>query len=381
MPDAHGLVTRVARHRALLCLVVVVLLAGCAGLFEDDPTLPEGEEAAERFESLDSYNATVTIEYTDSNGTTTWTGTQVVVPGDNQFYERLAGPDGTEITVSDGADTWVSVAGSDSVQKLNSGGLQDSINQDVRRLVEQAHTEEAAEDEHSVRLMPFVPQFRTEDRATVSEGRQQVTHEGTATVAGRQAHVIRIEGVNGDLWVQHYLDTEYFVPLKTTGRLDAGEHPFEYTLRYEDIGFEPELPPDLFEFTPPADATVQQYPFQEEGYNSLEELEAAANIRVPEPDVPSSYRLTDTERFVPGAETVELTFAGPEGELIVAKTNTSLSAATPDEQVDIGNGRTADLTLSSDHNSVTWTCEGSYYSVRGDLPRELLIDVASSIRC
>lgn len=368
-----------SRHRALVCLLVVVVLAGCAGLFENDPDLANGEEAARQFDSLDSYNATVTLEFTTDNETTVWTGRQVVAPGTGKFYERLEGPNGTEIAVSNGDSTWLYTPGSDKAQRLDHGGIDETIVAEIRAVVAAAHAEKASNSDGSIRLLPFVPQFRDGSEATQS-GPSHVAHEGTETVAGRDAHVLTVDHVDDDYTVRHYLDTEYYVPLKTTGRFTGGEESMSYTLTYEDIEFEPDLPPDLFEFTPPEDASVQESPFEEDEFPTPAALEAEASMTVPEPEVPPGFSLSDAERVVPGAETVELTYTSEQGELTVAKTNVTLSAATPDDQVDIG-GVTADYTDAADHNSVTWTCEGNYYSVRGDLDRALLVDVASSITC
>jgi outer membrane lipoprotein-sorting protein len=370
-----------SRHRALCCLLVVVVLAGCGGILEEEPALANGEEAAERFESLDSYNATVTLEFREGDDVTTWTGQQVVAPGQNQFYERLSGPNGTEVTVSDGQHTWLYNPEDKRAQKLTHGGVDESLSTEIRALVAAAHADEAAESGGSVRLLPFVPQFRQNaDAAAAETGDRRVTHEGTETIAGRETHVIAVEYVDGDVSTRHYLDTEYYVPLKTTGTFESDGTTISYTLTYEEVEFEPDLPPDLFEFTPPEKTSVRKTPFEEDGYGTPAALEEVASMSVPRPSVPPEFSLASAERFAPGAETVELTYTSERGELTVAKTNVTLQTTTPDEQVDIG-GQTAGYTEKDDYNSVTWTCEGNYYSVRGEFDRELLIEVASSITC
>lgn len=370
------------RHRGLCCLLVVVVLSGCAGILADGSALPSGEEAATQFESLDSYNATVTLEFREGNETTVWTGRQVVAPGTGQFYERLSGPSGTEVVVSDGQYTWLYTPDSEQAQKLDSGGVDGSFSTGIQALVEEVHADDTSNAGESVQLLPFVPQFRQDSEgATVPEdGARRVTHEGTETVAGREAHVIAVEYVDSDVSARHYLDTEHYVPLKTTGTFEGNGTTVSYTLTYEDVTFDPDLPPDFFEFTPPEDTSVQETPFEEDGYGTPAALEEAASMTVPRPDVPPDFALASAERFVPGAETVELTYTSDRGELTVAKTNVTLQAATPDEQVEIG-GQTAAYTEEADYNSVTWTCEGNYYSVRGDFDREVLVAVASSITC
>lgn len=371
-------VAALSRNRELCCLVVVVVLAGCAGVFGDDPELADGEAAAQQFTALDSYNATVTMAYTENGTTTTWTGRQVVAPGTGKFYERLRGPNGTQITVSDGADTWLYSPANDRAQRIDPDGLADSISSEISELVARAKAEDGESGE-SIQLLPFVPQF-SQASASAPAGARRVTHEGTATVAGREAHVIAIEDTDGTYSVRHYLDTEHYVPLKTEAAFGSGTDRVEYSLTTEAITFEPQLPSGLFEFTPPADVSVDEYPFEEEELSDRAALEEAATIAVPDPDVPDGFTLERAERFVPGAETVELTYTSERGELTVAKTNVTLGAATPDDQITVG-GRTMNYTSAADHNSVTWTCNGNYHSVRGDLDRDLLVDVAASIDC
>lgn len=364
------------RSRLLfLCLVVAVVLAGCASFLGSDAALADGETAAEQFDAVGSYNATVTIEFSDANGTTVWTGTQVVVPGTGEFYERLEGPDGTEITVSDGEQTWLYVRGSDQAQRLDHGGIEQSLVTEISELVEAARDDSDADD--SIRLLPFVPQFGG-DRTEVPAGPRTVTHEGTETVAGRQAHVISVEHTDGAFTARHYLDAEHYVPLKTTATFDTGDETTEYALTYEEIEFDTELPPDLFSFTPPEGVTVRE-PFADEDHGTLTALREESSMAVPEPAVPDRFSLTAAERFVPGAETVELTYTAGESQLTVSKTNVTLPV-TGGEEVSVG-GQTATFTEEDAYQSLTWTCEGNYYSVRGDLDRELLIEVASSIVC
>jgi len=367
-----------SRHRALCCLVVVVVLAGCAGLFEDDPELADGEEAARQFTALEGYNATVTMAYTANGTTTTWTGRQVVAPGTGQFYERLRGPNGTQISVSNGEDIWLYTPASDRARQIDPDGLADSISSEIAELVARA-AEDADESGESIRLLPFVPRF-SQASASAPDGPRRVTHEGTATVAGREAHVITVENTDESYSARHYLDTEHYVPLKIEAQFGSGRERVEYSLTTEAITFEPQLPSDLFEFTPPEDVSVDEYPFEEAELSDRAALEAAATIAVPEPEVPDGFTLDSAERFVPGAETVELTYTSERGNLTVAKTNVTLGAATPDEQITV-DGRTMNYTSRAEHNGVTWTCDGNYYSVRGDLDRGLLVDVAASVDC
>jgi outer membrane lipoprotein-sorting protein len=381
---------------ALIAVLAVTVLAGCGVFLDAESSLPEGEQAAEQYESLDSYNATYRIEVTDENGTRTWTGNRTISPSTGQFYERYEGPEGNRtVTVNNGSVTWVYDIDSDDVTKYRASRGQLGGHQ-IRQLVNGARQDGSSDPDPIVPVSPIVPFVGQSSDEVVSVGPKEISYEGTESIAGREAHVIEVTTAEetSSFEQRHYLDTEWFVRLKITSQIERDGNLTELHYRYTDIEYEPELPEDVFEFTPPADAVVEETPVRVSTYESRREAADQTATSLPGPDVPERFRLsqllrtiTDGGRFdveystiEDPVETVTLRYTSERSRLIVTKTNSTLDADTDGEQIELGN-QTARYQQTAGQRFVRWTCDGNQYSVSGGLPREELIDVAESVVC
>jgi outer membrane lipoprotein-sorting protein len=383
---------------ALIAIVAVTGLAGCGVFLGAESSLPEGEQAVEQYESLDSYNATYVIELTDENGTRTWTGNRTISPSTGQFYERFEGPEmGPTVTVNNGSVTWIHELEPNTVTRYSASRGQLGGRQ-LRQLVNSARADENAESDRAIPVSPVIPFGGQSSDEVVTVGPRQISYEGTETVAGRETHVIEVTaaGAGNSMFEQrHYLDSEWYVRLKVTSQIDSNGTLTEYHMRYTDIEYEPELPDDLFEFTPPANATVEQSPIQVSIFESRDEVTGQMEASVPEPEVPNRFQFSQIQHTVTDSgefdienatfedpvETLTLQYVSDRSTLSVTKVNSTLDRdSADDEAIEIGN-RTARYQQTAGQGIIQWHCVGNNYSVSGELSREELIDVAESIVC
>lgn len=85
-------------------------------------------------------------------------------------------------------------------------------------------------------------------------GRMTVQYSGRDTVAGRQAHVIKVFTPEGATARKAWIDTAFFVNLKTQ-RFDTAEN-VRSSVYFTQISFDPGFPPGLFDFEPPPGSVV-----------------------------------------------------------------------------------------------------------------------------
>ena len=383
---------------ALIAVVAVTVLAGCGVFLDTESSLPAGEQALEQFESLDSYNATFVIEVTDEDGTQRWTGERTISPSTGQFYERFRNPGGrTTVTANNGSVTWIHETESNHVTRYTASREQLGGRQ-LRQLVNSARADVNSDSDPVIPVNPVIPFAGQSSDDVVTVGPRQVSYEGTETVAGREAHVVEVTTAragNNTFEQRHYFDSEWYVRLKVTSQIESNGTLTEYRMRYTDVKYEPELPDDIFEFTPPADATVEESPIEVSMFESRGEATAQTESSVPEPDVPERFRFAQIQHTVTDSgefdienatvedpvETLTLRYVSDRSTLAVTKVNSTVSRdSSGGEVIDIGN-RTGRYHQTAGQGIVQWRCDGNNYSVTGELLREELIDVAESVAC
>lgn len=88
--------------------------------------------------------------------------------------------------------------------------------------------------------------------------RMKLQYVGTESIAGRPVHVVKVYTRQGLPAKKTWVDTQRFLPLKTQ-RFDSHGR-MRSSAYYTSIDYSPTFSPGLFDFTPPADATVVQVP-------------------------------------------------------------------------------------------------------------------------
>ncbi|PSQ37233.1 lipoprotein carrier protein LolA [Halobacteriales archaeon SW_10_66_29] len=337
----------------------------------DDGTGPDADEllgaALDARESIDTVTGTMTV--TSTSGEQSVTGTQEVWlrPPDEQRTELVeveadaAGLEPT-VTVTNGTVTWLYF-------------------EDENRVVRADHAQSSLGMAASA----------LETQLQLDPSNLDATHDGTATVAGRDVHVVEFTADteeatydSGTLWI----DRETNYPLKQEMTLSAGGEELTFEYEFEAVTFDEPIDDDVFAFDPPADAEVREFSeLTPEQYDSIDDAEAAVPFDLPEPDLPEGY----TFQTAIAGENIQgyyasLQYRNENGTSIMVTVSESATDDSPlfeSEPVEI-DGVNATITTPEDNVRIAWTDDELAYtvfgiSVNGDLSEETVIEVAESI--
>jgi outer membrane lipoprotein-sorting protein len=364
-------------------LALVLVLAGCVGLAGDDSSLPDPEEAAERYERLESFRASFTQNITTDGETRHLFGETVQRPGQNQYRTEVDG-DLSRTTVSNGTTFWQYIPKENRVVRspIRPENSVRNINRTIRRLVEAARSDEETEFDPLGSLLPGGGNTREDVTGPVN-----ITYEGTTEFLDREAHIIDIEG--DTLEERHFFDTEYFVPLGWRSNR-TGDSDWRVSMQFEEIEFNPpDVEDSQFQFTPPENATVRT-PLSDtdiETFDSREALVAATDLDVPNPDVPDglSLRRASLERSTGSNRTpteLALEYTGAFASLSVSAVDDTIE---PNESVDTEpvtvDGRDGSFRELGRQARVRWLCEEQTRFVVGTFSKNRLVAIAASVGC
>ena len=255
-------------------LLVGVVTAAVVVTGDSPADTPIGENASERYETVDGLTATVTtvVERGDDRNRTVHR--VAMRPGDaGVFLETLSGPStGPEVVVSNGSTRWAYDRDDGLVRRSDADALASRLRDRgdrIERLFEELDRTTAADRSRprpGVSPLPAIP--AGPDTGTpspvgrnVSRGEFDVSYDGTATVAGRRTHVLSLrptdaDSADADVRQTLWIDADRFVPLKyRTNWTEAGE-PVERTVTFSNVSFGTHVPAERFRFEPPAGAAV-----------------------------------------------------------------------------------------------------------------------------
>jgi outer membrane lipoprotein-sorting protein len=368
------------------------VLAGCGALSDDGGGLPESDEIANTYESLDAYSATYVV--TSSNGTGEQRrieGEVIFRPGTDEGYQTVQSTNqpGEQLIVSNGTVAWTYNKTANEVVRSQSQ-QEDNRRRQIRRLVNRINRDES--EQTGVPALPIVPLApgtgagsgqASDDSINVST---TATYEGTETVGGREAHVLALEsdaGTETGRWT-YYLDTEWYVLLRSTTNVTVDGEQRNTAFRLHNITFNPEVSEDRFEFTPPENATVIDS--SDRGlrrYERRERLAADTDLQVPAPDVPEGFEFEGAQRFVGNlTESITLEYASDVATLTVSRQNTTFEGPLGENEEEIAVGdRTGTYREFPGQKQVRWQCAETTQFVTAPLSRETLVDIAESVDC
>jgi len=343
-------------------------------------------DVQQRYASIDGVNATQTTTIT-RNGTvasrTTYDAT--LQPGTEK--KRLAVVNSTaqryDLRVSNGSTLWLYNRSRATATRISLSGAESDRGERLQRLLTKLNMSTATEtaDPQSVEPLPVVP--RGEGQPAERAEAMTVSYRGTESVDGREAYVVHVAPENDTAAYEQtiWVDTERFFPVKKrTAWTTNGEHTV-VTTTYTNVSYDTGVAEDVFtpEFPDDTTVTVPETP-DTVTYESVSALEAEAEMRVPEPDIPPGYELTYATQTRGQIRGVGLRYANRTSLLTVAKYNYTYSLSDGDEQVTI-DGRQAQLTRGPT-SSLSWSCERYRYTVRGEgVSADRLIAVGQSIGC
>lgn len=351
VPDRQTMLT--------LGLVAALAVSGClsTGPLSDQEEQRVAEKFEDHFEDIDGYTATVHMEM------------------DGEF-------DNTTMDVETTSRVW---------QRPGTGEMR----QEVRAPAEQAGDVTVTNDSASIHYDASENNYTKTDLSGIGDGMNDLTsqlhrllenydvvYEGTETLDGRETHRVTLEPTEtsealGDYEMGMWVDSDTWFPVKQ--QMGGDELGVETTVRYENVTLDPGIPDEKFEFDPPADATERETGF--DTYDSRSELADATNVTLPEPDLPEGYAFDNGVVSEYNSTTsVTLQYDGGEESLTVSVDSTPDDPREDGESVDLGN-RTGRYSETNGVASLWWTCEETSYSVFGQLGKETVVDVGSSIEC
>lgn len=371
---------------ALCVLAGVILLAGCSGIAEDTPDLPDGDEAAERFSSVGIYNATVVTKSTAGNRTTERTLERTVRPATGEQYQLVQEDSTRRVTVYNGTTRWVYRPAAGEVDREQGVVVPDRAEQ-LRELVGSLPTD----DETKSPVVPISPLVAPDspskggpsNRTAFTFDSVRIQYQGVETVSGRETYVIKAESTGTarkQTQQTTYYDTETFVIMRQdivqTGR---GKR-IERQHRVTNITFDPGVNESIFEFDPPDNATIvttdDKQITQVQQYGTAAKLERAASGHVPDPSVPARFEF---DRGSLKEQTVSIQYIDRPETLTVSR-STAGQIGDDLEQID-HRGRTYSVDERNEATKVKWRCGDSVYYVEGSLGRDTVLDIADSVEC
>ena len=386
-------------RQTLLAVAVAALLvtSGCTGLdvLADDAVTPPDVDVAQRYESLDTLEATQ-VTTVDSGNTTNETRALVRIDvTDDRFsqFQRVLAPESRagDVTVVDESGSLVYDADENAVTRVPRTDSYSGRNQAayLERVVSAARGDDVAKPSDGVSPLPVVPATRTEPSIPEDaiEG-FEVEYLGTQHVAGRTAHGFELTAVseaalsvNRTLW----LDSEYYYPLKTDQRLDYRNRTIEASTRLANVTFDADLPADAFDFDVPENATVESLNVSAQSFDSANALREHVDFSIPDPEVPDGYEF-DEAQYVGGNVTqASLQYVTAAGErLTVTKMPSAPNGSRgfdSGENVTVA-GRAGQYVTTPRSNFVSWSCRDIRYAVVAtDLDEAALLAVADSVGC
>jgi len=384
-------VRRTPTARRLLvagAVVLAVALAGCSVLSANDPALPDGSEAAESYRSLDGYSATATIERT--NGLEERLRIWIDPDDGNARTEMLAPPaQSGNLNLANGSHVVRYNATKNEYVVISTSGF-DRFERGAQRIEEAV--DDVREDGETTTDAPAVggaplPVVPDGEHTPTENAQFTVQYDGVERVAGRAAHVLNYTAAgnrsHGVLRQRVWLDTDYFVTLKSTQVSRFGANRTTYSFELSNVSFDTEFSASRFAFDPPAGATVNESEsYDLTSYDSLSGLSEQAAIPVPDPDVPDRYQLVTADRIVGLTfNAIQLRYRAGTSALYVTKTTEqSYTNTSEGEPVSIGT-QTGRYRSTGVESLVIWECGDYIYTVTGDVQRTTLLDVARSVGC
>jgi outer membrane lipoprotein-sorting protein len=393
-------------HRRALLLVALLLLASVVGVgllvgdsntTTDRPDRPNATAANAQLQALDGFSATRTTVVADGNETRR-TVDRVVRRFDGALrVERVSGPSDVDRIVANESVRWHYDREENVATRYDRSADPAGVPREVPQLLTRLNRSSDGTADNRVRTpgvspLPVVPaasaDTSTDGPVGAETGDYRVSYEGTATVAGDETYVLTVTGPTGAGPVGNYtqtlwLDTDHYVPLKRqTTWTQAGERT-TITTTYTNLTVESDLAAERFRFEPPENATVEtpETP-QQEQYESVDALQRAASLEVPEPTLPPEFALASATRTDGRRVTsVGLRYVNATATVEIAAIEPVYSPQTDGERASVA-GRNATYRDLGAEQSVVWTCNGTQYKVSTTgLGRAGTLAVAATVGC
>jgi outer membrane lipoprotein-sorting protein len=344
-------------------------------------------DVQQRYEEINGVNATQTTTIT-RNGTVTSQTTYdaTVQPGTQK--KRLAVINSTarryDLRVSNGSTLWLYNQNRSKAMRLSLSGTDSDRGERLDRLFARLNMSTSDDTApKAVEPLPVVPQ--SQRQPAEASGSMTVTYQGTESVDGREAYVIHVAPEDDAATYEQtiWVDTQRFFPVKKRTAWTTDGERTVVTTTYTNVSYDTGVSEDVFtpEFPDNTTVTVPETP-ETQTYESVSDLEADTDIRVPEPDIPPGYELTYATQTRGQINSVGLRYVNRTSLITIAKYDRLADepAQNGSEAVTI-DGHPAQVSRDLT-TSVSWNCEHYRYTIRGEgVSAEQLIAIGQSIGC
>ena len=392
-------------RRRVAVLSLLLVLSGCSGL-GGGSSAPDGETAAQGYDSLGSVEGTVEIRTTGVNGDSTADDDTTTIhsirrPREGMVRQEFLSPSrrAGDVTASNGSVTWVYNATTNEALRFTIEN-ESAANTSLAPLVGRVFGNLSTSEEDTSVVAPLRPvarqsgDTRTGSATTglfgVGTQRVNLTYLGTETVAERRTHGVRLtptnESENGRSAnetgsvvqniqnVTYWFDAEYFHPLRTETVVRVGGNVTRSVRVYRNVTFNTDPDPETFQFDPPANATVRTG----SAPRSFESVAAASDtvdLAVADPDPPEGFTLETVQVLsFSNRTTVSVRYSDGTGTLTIASQRPPFDGREG-ERVSLGPVNGTRVT-SGELVAVAWRCGETKYVVSGRLSVETVESVA-----
>lgn len=384
------------RTSLALALGLLLVLAGCTGLQQSESVVPTGQQAQDGYDALQSISGTVEYHYVSNETTSSAVVDVVKVPKEQnarQEYRspaRLAG----DVTVSNGSMVWLYDESENTVTKMSVGDVNFSETR-TTEFVRRVFANVTASSDTAIvanPVLPVGPVGTTSGESGITNAdlggptKLAVEYLGRKTVAGRETVGVKLTPVSDESEdglskyienVTYWFDAEYFVPLETTTVVAINGEVTRNNRVYRNVTFNTGVSADEFSFEPPANATVTTPPkTRTTTFDTVAGATENVSFDVATLEAPAGYTLDEARvTRVRNHTTVSIAYSNATNEVTVSTRTPSLDSLPDAENVSLGRV-TATVTEFGDTTAFQWQCGDRDITVRGDIARETLREIA-----
>lgn len=390
-------------RRSILACVLLALLAVSAGCLGDggDGELPDRDAVADSLGSIEAVEGQMHMEQRVGNETTVLDVefVQRTTTGELRAAYRQQSPSVRYEVVSNGSTMGVYNESENTVQSVELAGVRTEWNRSVQSVADifASLAESSSDDDVSISPLPAVPGGDGAASSAVGAGslpnvgNLSMTYRGTATAGGQEAYVVDFEPTtnrslinNGTIW----FDTDRYYPIKTSYSASIEGRSSRITTEYRNLTYNPSVDEGAFTFEPPANATVAEDSQSLSVYQSREELVDGTDQSVPDPDLPEGYEFAEGAITADGENrSLTLQYANDGNSLSITKrtppredSNATDASDEAAETVDVA-GHEGTYRELGEASALSWQCEGSEYTLAGQLSKSELESIAETMAC
>lgn len=214
-------------------------------------------------------------------------------------------------------------------------------------------------------------------------------YAGTDTVDGREVCVLELTpaeqpDIDVETSVTLYVDSETYFPVQAVSTVESEEYSSTTTMNYKNVTLNEEIPDSTFELDVPEDASE---PSTNAGpdisqYDSHESLRSNTTLTVPDAKLDDGYEFHSAQ-IIDGENYYSVSTRYTDGNAWISislrnETVGSFSDHDEYEEVTVGSD-TGWYVEYGEHGFLHWESGGQSYTLSGDLSKEEILDVATSV--